>query len=256
VLDTHPETGRQWQVTALGAHFGGSLDAVAIGLLEAPRTWHVVEFKTHSAKSFATLKREGVERSMPQHWAQMQVYMHLTGITRAMYVAVCKDTDEIHIERVRADPEEGRRLIAKAKRVIDAPRPSAKIADDPAWWQCRLCEHHNHCHGNRPAERNCRTCLHSTPVEGGWICERWSRELSVDEQRRGCPFHLFIPDLVPGVPIDAGDDWVAYRLTVGSIWIDSAGSASRPATAEKPPWTSPPTRGFMAGKNKPDEGHE
>ena len=38
VLDTDPETGRQWQVTALGGHFGGSLDAVAIGLLEAPKT--------------------------------------------------------------------------------------------------------------------------------------------------------------------------------------------------------------------------
>ena len=175
VLDTDPETGRQWQVAALGGHFGGSLDAVAIGLLEAPRTWHVVEFKTHSAKSFATLKKDGVERAKPQHWAQMQVYMHLTGITRAMYVAVCKDTDEIHIERVRVDPAAGQRLIAKAKRVIDAPRPPARISEDPTWWQCRLCEHHDHCHGDRPAERNCRTCLHSTPVDGGWICERWNR---------------------------------------------------------------------------------
>ena len=180
VLDADPETGRQWQVAALGGHFGGSLDAVAIGLLEAPKTWHVVEFKTHSAKSFATLKKDGVERAKPQHWAQMQVYMHLTGITRAMYVAVCKDTDEIHIERVRADPAAGQRLIAKAKRVIDAPRPPARISEDPAWWQCRLCEHHDHCHGDRPAERNCRTCLHSTPVDGGWICERWKRELSIE----------------------------------------------------------------------------
>src|SRR5512147_277227 len=147
VLDTDPGTGRQWQVTALGGHFGGSLDAVAIGLLEASKTWHVVEFKTHSAKSFATLKKDGVERGKPQHWAQMQIYMHLTGITRAVYVAVCKDTDEIHIERVRVDPATGQRLVAKAKRVIDAPRPPARISEDPTWWQCRLCEHHDHCHG-------------------------------------------------------------------------------------------------------------
>src|SRR5512147_1688669 len=40
VLDTDPETGRQWQVTALGGHFGGSLDAVAIGLLEAHAGLH------------------------------------------------------------------------------------------------------------------------------------------------------------------------------------------------------------------------
>jgi hypothetical protein len=256
VLDADPETGRQWQVTALGGHFGGSLDAVAVGLLEAPKTWHVVEFKTHSAKSFAMLKKEGVERAKPQHWAQMQVYMHLAVITRAMYVAVCKDTDEIHIERVRADPAAGHRLVAKAKRVIDAPRPPAKISEDPTWWQCRLCEHHDHCQGGRSAERHCRTCLHSTPVDGGWICERWDRALSSGEQRRGCPFHLFIPDLVPGAPIDAGEDWVAYRLTDGSTWIDSAGSASRPATTETFPWTFPSTRGFMAGKENQEKSHD
>jgi hypothetical protein len=256
VLDTDPETGRQWQVTALGGHFGGAMDAVAIGLLEAPKSWHVVEFKTHNRKSFAALSREGVLSAKPQHAAQMQVYMHLAGITRAMYVAVCKDTDEIHIERLRGDPAAGQRLLAKAKRVIDAARPPAKISEDPAWWQCRLCDHHDHCHGERPAERNCRTCLHSTPADGGWICERWKRTLSSSEQRRGCPFHLFVPDLVPGEPVDAGEDWVAYRLADGSVWTDGAETASRPATTETFPWTSPPTRAVMAESNEEEKGHE
>ena len=88
------------------------------------------------------------------------------------------------------------------------------------------------------------------------ICERWDRALSSGEQRRGCPFHLFIPDLVPGVPIDAGDDWVAYRLADGSTWIDGRGSTPRPATAETFPWTSPPTRAVMAKTNEEEKGHE
>jgi Uncharacterised protein family UPF0547 len=74
VLDRDPETGRQWRVEAHGGHFGGSLDAVAIGLKEAPKTWHVVEFKTHSTKSFFDLTTKGVAQSKPQHWAQMQIY--------------------------------------------------------------------------------------------------------------------------------------------------------------------------------------
>ncbi len=256
VLDSDPETGRQWRVAAVGGHFGGSLDAVAIGLLEAPKTWHVVEFKTHGLKSFAALKKDGVEQSKPQHAAQMQVYMHLTGITRSLYVAVCKDSDEIHIERLHADPAEAERLIAKAKRVIEAPRPPAKISDDPAWWQCRLCEHHDQCHGDRVPERNCRTCLHSTPVEGGWICEHWKRPLSSAEQRRGCPLHLFVPDLVPAEPVDAGDDWVAYRLADGSTWVDGAGSQSELATPETFPLLSPPARAVMAGNQNAEKGHE
>lgn len=227
VLDTDPDTGRQWRVSAHGGHFGGSLDAVAIGLLEAPRTWHVLEFKTHGAKSFADLKRHGVRQSKPQHHAQMQVYMHLTGITRAMYLAVCKDTDEIHIERIRADCDAGERLLARARRIIDAPRPPARISDDPTWWQCRLCEHHELCHGDRAAETNCRMCLHATPVEGGWHCARWNGMIGPKEQRCGCPSHLYVPDLVPGEAVDAGDDWVEYRMPDGTRWINGVRPEAR-----------------------------
>ena len=91
-----------------------------IGLLEAPKTWHVVEFKTHGLKSFRELVAKGVTEAKPQHWAQMQIYMHLTGLTRAMYVAICKDTDDLHVERVRADTDAAERLLAKASRVIHA----------------------------------------------------------------------------------------------------------------------------------------
>jgi hypothetical protein len=60
---------------------------------------------------------------------------------------------------------------------------------------------------------------------------------------------------VPGTPIDAGEDWVAY-LTDGSTWIDGAGSASRPTTAETFPWTSPPTRAVMVGKENKEKGRD
>jgi hypothetical protein len=231
VLEVDPETGRQWRVEAHGGHFAGSLDAVAIGLIEAPKTWHVVEFKTHSTQSFAELKRDGVQRSKPRHWAQMQVYLHLTGITRAMYVAVCKDTDEIYIERLPAGCAESARLLAKAERVISAQHPPPRISDDPSWWQCRLCEHHSLCHEGAAAEITCRSCLHSTPVEGGWHCARWDWKPSSAEQRRACERHLYIPDLVPGEVLDAGEDSVVYRMREsGAVWIngDSAAAEASP----------------------------
>lgn len=225
VLDVDPETGRQWRIEAHGGHFGGSLDAVALGLLEAPKTWHVLEFKTHSARSFAELKRDGVRQSKPRHFAQMQVYMHLTGLTRAMYVAVCKDTDDLHIERLPAERAVGEALLAKAGRIIQSARSPEKLSADPAWWQCRMCEHHPLCHLAGAAERTCRSCLHATPVEGGWHCARWQRRLAPAEQRRGCGHHLYIPDLVPGEPVNAGDDHVAYRMADGTTWVDGRAAA-------------------------------
>jgi hypothetical protein len=221
VLDVDPDTGRQWVVRDASGHFGGSMDAVAIGLLEAPKTWHACEFKTHSAKSFKELKEKGVEQAKPLHWAQIQAYMHLADLERAFYLAVNKDTDELYQERVKRDAEAGLRIVAKAERIIASPQPPARVSDDPAWWQCRFCDHHAVCHDGALPERHCRSCLHSTPVAGGaWHCARLHTALTPQAQRIGCAAHLFIPGLVRAEQIDAGEDWVSYRMPDGSEWRD------------------------------------
>ncbi len=224
VLEVDPATGRQFRVEAHGGHFGGSLDGIALGLCEAPKTWHVIEFKTHSAKSFAQLVAKGVVASKPQHAAQMQIYMHLMGLTRAFYLAVCKDTDALYAERVEADPAEAGRLLAKASRIINAARPPSRISEDPAWFECRMCSHRDVCHEGAMAAVNCRTCLHSTPVEGGWHCARHGHMPDCTDQRIACGKHLFIPDLVAGDITDVGDDFVAYRMKDGSSWVNDARS--------------------------------
>jgi hypothetical protein len=221
VMDVDPANGRQWTLRDASGHFGGSMDAVAIGFPEAPKTWHVVEMKTHSAKSFAKLKAEGVEASKPLHWAQMQAYMHLAGLDRAFYLAVNKDTDELFQERVRYDAEAALRLVARADRIIASAVPPARITNDPAWWECRFCPHNAACHSDAVPERHCRSCLHSSPTANGtWTCERQRMPLPLRQQRQGCSAHLFIPDLIHGEQVDAGEDWVAYRFADGTEWRD------------------------------------
>lgn len=229
VLEVDPQTGRQFRVEAHGGHFGGSLDAVAVGILEAPKTWHVIEFKTHATKSFRELIAKGVRAAKPQHWAQMQVYMHLTGITRALYMAVCKETDALHIERSEADRDEGERLLARAARVIDAYRPPWRISEDPAWFECRFCSHHPVCHLGAAPALTCRSCLHACPVETGWRCDRHGQMLDAAAQRAGCARHLFIPELIAGDILEAGEDYVAYRLKDGSCWTNDARSSESAA---------------------------
>ena len=220
VLEVDPETGRQFRVQAPGGHFGGSLDGVALNLLEAPKTWHVLEFKTHSAKSFADLAAKHVRQSKPQHFAQMQIYMWLTGLTRALYVAVNKDNDDLYIERVELDTAVSARLLEKAQRVIFAATPLPRISEDPSWYQCRLCDHAEVCHGKQAAEINCRTCLHATPIDGGWHCARHNKSLTEVDQRTACTHHLYLPPLVPGRQVDAGEGWVEYEFADGVRWRD------------------------------------
>ena len=95
VLDVDPETGRQWRVEAHGGHFGGRSMPSRSASSRRRRPGTSLEFKTHNAKSFRELRQPRASRkAKPEHWAQMQVYMHLTGLTRALYLAVCKDTDD------------------------------------------------------------------------------------------------------------------------------------------------------------------
>ncbi len=228
VQDVDPGTGQQWEVVALDGHFKGHLDGVAVGIVEAPATPHLLECKTHNARSFAQLVRGGVHVSHPAHVAQMQVYMHLHGLTRAFYLAKNKDTDELYAERVRYDVAAASALMAKAERVRDAAAAPAKVSEDPNYYLCAAfnCPSYPICHGGGWALRNCRTCLHSSPITGGqWQCERHGRVLSLDDQAHGCPHHLYLPSLVPGEQVDTDEraETVTYQLPDGSAFIDGAG---------------------------------
>jgi hypothetical protein len=186
VLDVDPETGRQYRVSALGGHFGGSLDALGLGLIEDPEHWHVLEFKTHSASSFRELLAKGVRISKPMHFAQMQIYMHLMALQDALYVGVNKDTDDIYIERVRYDAAIAKGLLDKAKRVIFSPSPPERLSNDPSWYQCKWCDHREICHGHQAPERSCRSCEQVKPIDGGWHCLAHDERLSCAAQREGC----------------------------------------------------------------------
>lgn len=224
------EAGEQFAVTALAGHFKGHSDGVALGIPEAPKTWHLCEFKTHNAKSFAALVSKGVKAHKPEHFAQMQVYMRLMSLTRAIYIAVNKDTDELYSERTDHDEIESAKLMAKAERIIKAPEPPERINTDPESWACKFCASKQLCHNHDPSAPavqsavNCRNCIHATPEFDGdarWSCDRHKKTLSQADQIKACPDHVFIPALLTfAKPVDGGDDqaigvWIEYERADG-----------------------------------------
>jgi len=185
VWDADPETGRQWAFTDETGHFSGSADGVALGVLEAPREPHLLEFKTHSDKSFADLVKRGVRASKPEHFAQMQVYMRFLDLKRALYIAVNKNDDQIWAERIDFDVDIAARLVERAQSLVRSPAPPPRLpAGSP---ECRFCDFSGVCHDGRPIERSCRTCSMSAPAKGGgWWCGRHDRALDPQDQRTGC----------------------------------------------------------------------
>jgi len=211
-LHTH-EAGKQIDCRDETGHFGGSVDGIGRGFPEAPKTWAILEVKTHSAKSFTDLKKLGVAESKPQHYAQMQSYMGLLRVERALYFGVNKDTDEVYTEWVHFDEDAFQAMQARARRIIDAAAPPAKLSEDPANWKCKGCNFFDLCHGQQVAEVSCRSCCYSTPTKSGaWRCELHNRALDKAAQRNACNTHLFIPALVPfGRPVDGGVAHIEYQ---------------------------------------------
>jgi len=225
VADIDPETGEQWLVLACDGHFKGFADGKVQGLREAPKTKHLLECKTHNRKSFEQLQKHGLAASKPEHLAQMQIYMHLLGLERGFYLAKCKDDDTLYSERVHYDAAHACVLMAKAQAIVAAHAPPPRVSDKPDYFLCKAysCPHYGVCHEQERALRNCRTCLHSSPVEEGkWHCARHNQALSYEEQQAGCPHHLYLPALVDGEQIDVDEvaETVTYKRPDGSIWVD------------------------------------
>jgi len=184
-----------------GAHVSGSMDGIIdAGVPEAPKKPHVAEFKTHSKKSFDDLEKHGVEKSKPMHWIQCQVYMLGAGLDRAFYLAVCKDDDRLHVERIRLDVAVAEKAVARGKRLALADELPPPLSTDPTWYQCKMCDAYEYCHQNLGvAAKNCRICAWSTAKEDDtWRCEKFERDgIPLGFQRTGCNGWELHDDLMP-----------------------------------------------------------
>lgn len=232
-----PHTGKQTRVTAVFGFVRGKIDGKVLGLPEAPKTWHVVECKSAKETYYKPVVKKGVREGYFSHWVQLNTYCHLLGFDRGLYMLRNKNTGEIYCERIETDHDAAIRMLANAERIVEMHEPPAKLHDDPTAktaFKCRsMCRHKAICHDGVFPRVNCRTCLHATAerLENATIsCARWSKPLTPDEQREGCPAHLYLPALVPGEMLDADEaaETVTYRLRDGSTWVDGSGKG-RPA---------------------------
>lgn len=223
-----PATGKQWAFRDEHGHLRGHMDGYAEGLMPGcAHDKHVLEFKTHNENSFKKLTSDGVKKSKFGHYCQMQLYMHFSKVPCALYMSHNKNTDELYTEHVAYDAEFALTTVRRGQRIISASRPPIRLHEDPnakMAYTCRTCPSLWVCHSGSFPPRNCRTCLHSTPVKDGFHCEKHDHLLSVDEQRAGCASHLYIPDLVPGklLQADAEEGTVTYEMADSAIFIDGA----------------------------------
>lgn len=180
----------QYRISGVGGHFGGSLD----GIVKLPEwvlgftAMAVLEMKTHGKNSFKKLKEFGLgglilgRNGKPyspatyvknEHVAQMDTYGTAKNIPYGLYVAIEKDTDDIHVELRETDRVNGADMFNRAEYIIRGKyAPGRLTGSSRTDFRCKFCTFKAQCHdGANPTEINCRSCKHATPQPGAqWSC--------------------------------------------------------------------------------------
>lgn len=234
VWTVDPSTNEQFAVSAFGGHFRGHLDGVCQGLPEAPKTPHVVEMKTHCDSSFRKLARCGVREAKPMHYGQMQVYMGMMSLTRALYIAVNKDNDELWTERVEFDPKFFKATMLRMRRIISTST-TQRCATRPDDWRCKTCPARTACWHDGTATFypghnyiDCRSCCHATADDKGdghWSCAKGHN--CVIGRDCACRDHVALPDMVAHESVESDDrDTLTYVLANGEKVTNGRGGFS------------------------------
>lgn len=194
VNDVDPMTGKQFRLSAVNGHFGGSCD----GNLELPVNGEpltvfvfdseevpvfLTEYKTGADKYYKMIdKSKSVAITKPIHFSQMNTYGLKFGLKYAVYIMVNKNNDDLYVEIVELDHSQGSQMIRKAEDIITSKVPPVKLSQDSTFWECKFCSFGAICHYGAPIEQNCRSCVHSEPVEKSqWRCNKHNMTLTKEQ---------------------------------------------------------------------------
>lgn len=193
------ENGNQYRIKGYKGHYGGSLDGVVRGLPDMPDVPMLSEFKTYNLKQFTKLVAKGVKVAKPEHFVQMNEYMHYWSLPWAVYIATCKDNDQLHIELIQYDPKMVKPIADKVIAIVDAYAPPPKINESASWWECKFCDFKEVCHKGHPVNMNCRTCKYARVENDSiWACVHPANGgivLTNEVQATGCGHYEVINEL-------------------------------------------------------------
>ena len=222
VLEVDPDTGKQFAVSRAKGIIRGKMDGKVLGVPEAPKTWHALEIKSVSQKDFVALNKHGLQKAKREHWYQLHEGMAAHSLSRGLYIAVNKLTDELFAERIRYDAKEATWTEERVLGVVNVTGAPPREQDDPNKAPCAWCKHKDVCHFGVPVRRSCRTCTSFTFTANGMgTCSRWNKHLGPKHQIEACPSHCTIPDLHVGTPVEVDEERhsIMYQMPNGAmIW--------------------------------------
>lgn len=187
IIDLTGAVGEEQEaIIGFQRHAEGHPDGRLLGVIEAPKTEHLLEMKTMKDSKFQQLKEQGLRKAFPVYYDQMQKYMGKMKLTRAMFIATNKDNQARCYIRVKFNKARYEVLEQREEAIIvsELPPPKQYEADH---YKCNWCNHYQVCHLGAEPRVNCRTCKHVDILPlGKWACSLNNKNLSYRKQLRGC----------------------------------------------------------------------
>lgn len=187
----HDQDGKQFRISAVNDHFGGSLDGIA----KLPPSYGIdepvlLEFKTSgTGQGYNKVAELGMEIAKPQHFAQTSTYGSEPkfNFNYCLYCIINKNDDSITIELVKLNHGHGQNMRVKAEQIINSREAPPRLSNNPTYKDCAYCVAKGICHGQDKPEKNCRSCKFSFPTETGtWYCEEHSEFIPTEVIKTGC----------------------------------------------------------------------
>jgi len=154
----YPITGRQRRFEYFGGLFAGHWDGQIEGVANRPYVW---DAKTCNDKSFNEFKAKGIKKE-PRYYAQAQMYMHASGLDRAIFSFYNKNTSAVYNEKIYYVKPDAHELIEKARNIISVNTPPA-CGHNESSTACSWCDYRTLCrqpdmHIQKAPQ--CGLCLH------------------------------------------------------------------------------------------------
>ena len=133
--------------------FCGHIDGIICGLLQAPKTPHILEVKCCNETKFKNLikaKEEKGEKDALEHWdvlyyAQAQVYMLKFDLDRHYLVCATPGGRDMVSVRTELDEERARNYLKRAHRIINMIVTPERIGENKDFFKCKICQFKEEC---------------------------------------------------------------------------------------------------------------
>lgn len=175
IKEIDPATNEQWAVSAFNGHLYGKSDGIGSHPLYTNGIDILLEYKYVNGKRFTSLTTKPLLTADPKYYTQVCLYMYLMNLPACLFIPACRNDEDLKPVIIPRDDTQVKMIMEKAEAILTAKQRPARIAENPAFYECKLCDHVDVCHYNKPLNVSCRSCVKCVPiVDGKFHCERWN----------------------------------------------------------------------------------